>query len=62
MEGNAGNGSGSKVALNVQSDLVLNQTVQDKVSSAPEPDLENTDIPENTRSQIWNLGVDNQYP
>ena len=62
MEGNGSNGSGGKVALNVQSDLVLNLTVQDKVSSTPEPELENTGVTENTESRTWNLRIGKHYP
>ena len=62
MEGNDNNGSGGKVALNFQSDLVLNLTVHDKVSSTPEPELETAGVTESTGSCTWNLRVGKHYP
>ena len=47
MAGDGSNGSEGKVVLNVQSDLILNLTMQDQVSSTPEPILEKSDISEN---------------
>ena len=62
MEANGNNGSRGEAILNVQSDLALDLTVQDKASSTQEPELELVDVTENAGSRTWNLGVNNQYP